>query len=140
MNSVIISIGLILYILNSKYKMNSIYLITRFHEQRDNRYWTIMIYFEFKIWKYFNIINHEVPWTTWLLYWTIIIYFDSKHKIILICLITRFHEQRDYKYWTNIIYILNSKYKINSIYLIKRFHEQRNYRYWTIKIYFNFKI
>ena len=49
MNSVIINIGLIRYILNSKYKMISIYLITQFHEQRDYRYWTIMIYFEFKI-------------------------------------------------------------------------------------------
>ena len=49
MNSVIIDIGLLQYILNSKYKIISIYLITRFHEQRDYRYWTITIYFEFKI-------------------------------------------------------------------------------------------
>ena len=49
MNSVIINIGLIRYIFNSKYRIMSIYLITRLHEQRDYRYWTIMIYFEFKI-------------------------------------------------------------------------------------------
>ena len=49
MNSVIIDIELLRYILNSQYKTISIYLIMRFHEQRDYRYWTITIYFEFKI-------------------------------------------------------------------------------------------
>ena len=40
MNSVIIDIGLLRYILNSKCKIISIYLITWFHEQRNYRYWT----------------------------------------------------------------------------------------------------
>ena len=48
MNSVIIDIGLSKYILNSEYKIISIYLIMRFHEQRDYRIGTITIYFEFK--------------------------------------------------------------------------------------------
>ena len=61
MNSVIIDIELLRYILNSKYKIISIYLITRFHEQRDYRYWTITIYFEFKKLNYFNVFNHAVP-------------------------------------------------------------------------------
>ena len=61
MNSVIIDIGLIRYILISKYKIISIYLITRFHEQRDYRYWTITIYFELKKINYVNIFNHAVP-------------------------------------------------------------------------------
>ena len=60
MNSVIINIGLIRYILNSKYKIMSIYLITRFHEHRDYIYWTIAIYFELKIKKNFNTFNHAV--------------------------------------------------------------------------------
>ena len=70
----IIDIGLIRYILNSKYKTVSIYLITLFHEQCDYRYRTIKIYF------------------------------NSKYKMISIYLITRFYEQRDYKYRTNKIY------------------------------------
>ena len=49
MNNMIINIGLIRYILNSKYKIMSIYLITQFTEQRDYGYWTITIYFELKI-------------------------------------------------------------------------------------------
>ena len=49
MNSVVIDIGLLRYISNQKYVIISIYLITRFHEQRDYGYWTITIYFEFKI-------------------------------------------------------------------------------------------
>ena len=61
MNSVIIEIGLLRYILNSKLKIILIYLITRFHEQRDYRYWTITIYFEFKVENNFNIFNHGVP-------------------------------------------------------------------------------
>ena len=61
MNSVIIDIGLLQYILNSKYKIISIYLIMRFYEQRDYRYWTITIYFELKIQNNINIFNHEVP-------------------------------------------------------------------------------
>ena len=61
MNSVIIDVGLIRYILNSKYKIISIYLITRFHEQRDYRYWTIKIYFQTKIQNNLNIFNHTVP-------------------------------------------------------------------------------
>ena len=44
MNSVIIDIGLLRHILNSKYKTIYVYLITQFHEQRDYRYWTIMIH------------------------------------------------------------------------------------------------
>ena len=64
---------------------------------------------------------------------------NSQYKIISIYLITRYHEQRDYSYWTITIY-LYSKYKIISIYLITRFHKQRNYRYWKITIYFQFKI
>ena len=43
MNSVILDIGILRYILNTKYEIISIYLITRFHEQRDYRYWTIYI-------------------------------------------------------------------------------------------------
>ena len=57
----IIDIGLLQYILNSKYKIISIYLIMRFYEQRDYRYWTITIYFELKIQNNLNIFNHEVP-------------------------------------------------------------------------------
>ena len=49
MNSLIIDIELLRYIFNSKHKIISIYLITRFHEQRDYKYWTNKIYFEFKI-------------------------------------------------------------------------------------------
>ena len=49
MNSVIIDIGLLQLILSSKYKTIYVYLITWFHEQRDYRYWTITIYFEFKV-------------------------------------------------------------------------------------------
>ena len=49
MNSVIIDIEILRYILNSKYKIISIYLITQFHEQRDYIYWINKIYFEFKI-------------------------------------------------------------------------------------------
>ena len=49
MNSVIIDIGLLRHILSSKYKTIYVYLITRFHEQRDYTYWTITIYIEFKI-------------------------------------------------------------------------------------------
>ena len=49
MNSVIIDIELLQYIKNSKYKLILIYLITRFNEQRGYKYWTNMIYFEFKI-------------------------------------------------------------------------------------------
>ena len=57
----IINIGLIRYILNSKfkvisinfwnskYKIISIFLITRIHEQHDYKYWSNKIYFEFKI-------------------------------------------------------------------------------------------
>ena len=60
MNSVIIDIELLRYILNSKYRIISIYLITRFHEQRDYRYWTITIYFELKKLNHFNMFNHAV--------------------------------------------------------------------------------
>ena len=49
MNSVIIDIGLLQYFLNQKYEIISIYSITRFHEQHEYGYWTIMIYFELKI-------------------------------------------------------------------------------------------
>ena len=49
MNSVIIDIEILRYILNSKYKIISIYLITQFHEQHDYRNWINKIYFEFKI-------------------------------------------------------------------------------------------
>ena len=63
MNSMIINIGLIRYIFNSKYRIMSIYLITRLHEQRDYRYWTIMIYFEFRKLNYVNIFNNAVPRT-----------------------------------------------------------------------------
>ena len=38
MNSVIIDIGLLRYILSTIYKIISIYLITWIHEQRDYRY------------------------------------------------------------------------------------------------------
>ena len=48
MNSVIIEFGLLQYILNLKHNRISIYLITKFHEQHDYRYWTINIYSEFK--------------------------------------------------------------------------------------------
>ena len=74
MNSVIINVGLLQHILNTKYEIISIYFITRSHEQRDYRYWTNKIYFEFKM------------------------------KMLSICLITRFHEHRDYRYWTIKIY------------------------------------
>ena len=74
MNSVIKDIGLLQYIQNSKWKINSIYLITRFQKQLDYRYLTM---------KY--ILN-------------------SKYKINSIYLITRFHEQSEYKYWNNNIY------------------------------------
>ena len=49
MNSVITDIGLLGYILISRYEIISIYLITWFHEQRDYRYWTITKCFEFKM-------------------------------------------------------------------------------------------
>ena len=48
--------------------------------------------------------------------------FNSKYKIIPLYLITRFHEQRDYRYWTIIIYMLNKKYEIVQIYLITQFY------------------
>ena len=63
MNSVIIDIELLRYILNSQYKTISIYLIMRFHEQRDYRYWTITIYFELDIKNNLNIFKNEVPRT-----------------------------------------------------------------------------
>ena len=49
MNSVIIDIGLLQYILNYKYKIVSIYLIMRFNEEREYRYWTITIHFELEL-------------------------------------------------------------------------------------------
>ena len=49
MNRVIMKIGIIRYTLNSKYKVISIDLITRFHEQRVYEYWNYKIYFKFKI-------------------------------------------------------------------------------------------
>ena len=49
MNSVIMSIGIIEYILNSKYIVISINLIMRFHKRRDYEYWNYDIYFKFKI-------------------------------------------------------------------------------------------
>ena len=49
MNSVIIDMEILRYILNSQYKIISIYLIIQFHEQHDYRYQTITIYFEFTI-------------------------------------------------------------------------------------------
>ena len=52
MNTVIIDIGLLRYILCKKCKIISIYLIKWFNEQRDYRYWTITIHFEFKIYHY----------------------------------------------------------------------------------------
>ena len=61
MNSVIIDIELLRYIFDLKYKRISIYLIMRFHEQRDYTYWTITIYFKLKIQNNINIFNHEVP-------------------------------------------------------------------------------
>ena len=61
MKSVIIDIGLLRYILNSKYDIIFIYLIMQFHEQREYTYWTFMIYFEYKIQNNFNIFNHAVP-------------------------------------------------------------------------------
>ena len=112
MNNLIISIGLLWYILNiKKYRIISIYSITRFHEQRDYIYWTTTIYFEFKKLNYFNMFNNAVPW--------------MNSMIINIGLL-----------W----YILNSKYEIISTYLITQFLEQRDYRYWTYMIYFEFKI
>ena len=53
-------------------------------------------------------------------------------------LITWFHEQRDSKYWTNIIY-LKLEHKVISISIITRFHDPRDYRYWINKINFEFK-
>ena len=61
MNSVFINIGLIRYILNSKYKIMSIYLIMRFHDQLDYKYCTNYIYYEFKILNNFYMFDHEVP-------------------------------------------------------------------------------
>ena len=61
MNSVIIDTGLLQYILNSKYKIISIYLIMQFYELRDYRYWTITIYFELDIKDNLNIFKNEVP-------------------------------------------------------------------------------
>ena len=66
MSSVIINFVIIKYILNSKYKIISIYLIMQIHEQHDYKYRTNKIYFE------------------------------SNYKIISIYLITLFLEQRDY--------------------------------------------
>ena len=49
MKSVIIDIGLLRYILNLKYEIIFLYLIMRFHEQRDYKYWTVKIYFKLKV-------------------------------------------------------------------------------------------
>ena len=75
MRSVIIDIGIIIYILNSQYEKNSIYLITRFNEQRDCRYWTVKRYLESKI--YLIPPFHEQGDYR---YWTITIYFDLNIK------------------------------------------------------------
>ena len=62
MNSVILDIGLLRYILITKYEIISICLIKQFHKQCDYRYWTIRYIY------------------------------DQKFKIFSIYLITRFHE------------------------------------------------
>jgi len=49
MNRVIMDIGIIRYNFNSKYKVISIELITRFHKLLDYEYWNYKIYFKFKI-------------------------------------------------------------------------------------------
>ena len=72
MNRVIMNIGIIRYILNSKYKVISIDLITRFHERRDYEYWNYDIYFKFKIKSHFN---HELRDYE---YWNHKIYFKFK--------------------------------------------------------------
>ena len=61
MNNMIIDIGLLRYILNSKNQIISICLIMRFHEQHDYKYWTNKIYFQFKIQNNVNIFNNAVP-------------------------------------------------------------------------------
>ena len=61
MKTMIIDIGLLRYIVSSKCKIITKYLITQIHEQRYYRYWTITIYFELKIQNNINIFNHEVP-------------------------------------------------------------------------------
>ena len=47
MNCVIMNIVLIRYILNSKYIVISVDLITRFRKLHYHEYWTYKIYFEF---------------------------------------------------------------------------------------------
>ena len=74
MNRVITNIGIIRYILNSKYKVISIELIMRFHERM--------------------IMNIEI----------IRYISNSKYKVITINLIMRFHESRDFEYWNYMIY------------------------------------
>ena len=54
MNRVIIGIGIINYILNSKYKVISIDLIWRFHELRDYEYWNHKIFFQIQNIKLFQ--------------------------------------------------------------------------------------
>ena len=55
MNRVIINIGLIVYIIDSKYIVISIISITHFQEPRDYKYWTYKIYFKS------NEFNQAVP-------------------------------------------------------------------------------
>ena len=49
MNRLLMNIGIISYISNSKYKVISINLITRFQEPRDYEYLNNKIYFKIKI-------------------------------------------------------------------------------------------
>jgi len=49
MNRVIMIIGILKYISNSKYKVISLDLIMQFHEPRDYEYWNYKIYLKIKI-------------------------------------------------------------------------------------------
>ena len=58
MNRVIINIGLIRYIFDSKYIVILMISIMQFHELRDYKYLTYKMYFRF------NKVNHVAPGTT----------------------------------------------------------------------------
>ena len=60
MNRVINNIGIERNISNSKYKVISIDLITRFQESHDYEYWNYKICFKINIQSHFNRFNHAV--------------------------------------------------------------------------------
>ena len=92
MNRVIIDIGLIRYILDSKYIVISVISFMQFHELWDYKYWTYKMHFRF------NKVNHVGSMNRVII-----------NIVILIYSSTRFMSPRDFEFWS---------YKINFIFKI----------------------